>query len=103
MTSTVRVLRSPEEAAIVLDPIRLKLLENLEQPGSAASLSRVLNLPRQARSTAFSDQELDAVLAALGCAYDRAIVLAGNRAETATLTRRRDQLQPSNDPHHHRL
>ena len=47
MTSSVQVLRDPEQAAIVLDPIRLKLLENLEQPGSAASLSRVLNLPRQ--------------------------------------------------------
>jgi hypothetical protein len=38
-------------------------------------------------------------------AYDRAIALAGNTAETAYLIRRRDQLAPAREPHHpgHRL
>lgn len=47
MTSAVQVLRNPADAAIVLDPIRLKLLENLKEPQSAASLSRLLGIPRQ--------------------------------------------------------
>ena len=47
MATTIQVLRSAEEASIALDPIRQKLLSHLEQPGSAASLARVLNLPRQ--------------------------------------------------------
>ena len=47
MTSAVQILRNPEEAAIILDPVRLMLLENLDQPQSASSLSRVLNIPRQ--------------------------------------------------------
>jgi DNA-binding transcriptional ArsR family regulator len=47
VTSAVQILRNPEEAAIALDPVRLMLLENLDQPQSAASLSRVLKIPRQ--------------------------------------------------------
>ena len=47
MTASVQVLRNPADAAVVLDPIRLKLLENLTKPQSAASLSRLLDIPRQ--------------------------------------------------------
>ncbi len=48
MTAAVQILRNPEEAAIALDPIRLKLLEHLgDEPQSASSLSRVLHIPRQ--------------------------------------------------------
>ena len=47
VTSAVQVLRNPIDAAVVLDPIRLKLLENLTEPQSAASLSRLLDIPRQ--------------------------------------------------------
>lgn len=47
MTPAVQVLRNPADAAVVLDPIRLKLLENLTEPQSAASLSRRLDIPRQ--------------------------------------------------------
>ena len=47
MPASVQVLRNPADAAVVLDPIRLKLLENLTEPQSAASLSRLLDIPRQ--------------------------------------------------------
>lgn len=42
-----RLLRRPEEAAAVLDPMRIRLLRNLEFPASATSLARRLHLPRQ--------------------------------------------------------
>jgi len=41
------LLRSPEEAAAVLDPLRLRLLRHLEFPISASGLARRLRLPRQ--------------------------------------------------------
>lgn len=41
------VLRTPQEAAAVLDPLRLRLLRHLEFPISASGLARRLRLPRQ--------------------------------------------------------
>jgi len=41
------VIASLGQAAMLLDPLRLKLLEGLRQPDSAAGLARRLRLPRQ--------------------------------------------------------
>ncbi|MGQ0722858.1 MAG: winged helix-turn-helix domain-containing protein [Candidatus Eiseniibacteriota bacterium] len=42
-----RVLRSHAQAAVLLDPIRLRLLRHMEFPISASGLARRLHLPRQ--------------------------------------------------------
>ena len=44
---TLDVISSPERAAMMLDPLRLRLLEGLRLPDSAAGLARRLRLPRQ--------------------------------------------------------
>jgi DNA-binding transcriptional ArsR family regulator len=41
------VLRSHTQAAVLLDPLRLRLLRHMEFPISAAGLARRLHLPRQ--------------------------------------------------------
>lgn len=41
------VVSSPGRAAMLLDPLRLRLLEGLREPDSAAGLARRLRLPRQ--------------------------------------------------------
>jgi DNA-binding transcriptional ArsR family regulator len=41
------VISSPGRAAMLLDPLRLRLLEGLREPDSAAGLARRLRLPRQ--------------------------------------------------------
>jgi hypothetical protein len=41
------VIASAERAAVLLDPLRLRLLEQLREPDSAAGLARRLCLPRQ--------------------------------------------------------
>lgn len=41
------VVASPEAAALLLDPLRARILEELREPDSAASLARRLRLPRQ--------------------------------------------------------
>jgi DNA-binding transcriptional ArsR family regulator len=41
------VIASAERAAVLLDPLRLRLLEGLREPDSAAGLARRLRLPRQ--------------------------------------------------------
>lgn len=41
------VISSPSRAAMLLDPLRLRLLEGLREPDSAAGLARRLRLPRQ--------------------------------------------------------
>jgi len=41
------VISSPGRAAMLLDPLRLQLLEGLREPDSAAGLARRLRLPRQ--------------------------------------------------------
>ena len=44
---TLDVISSPGRAAMMLDPLRLRLLEGLRLPDSAAGLARRLRLPRQ--------------------------------------------------------
>ena len=44
---TLDVIASPGRAAMLLDPLRLRLLEGLREPDSAAGLARRLRLPRQ--------------------------------------------------------
>lgn len=44
---TLDVISSPGRAATLLDPLRLRLLEGLREPDSAAGLARRLRLPRQ--------------------------------------------------------
>jgi DNA-binding transcriptional ArsR family regulator len=44
---TLDVVSSPGRAAMLLDPLRLQLLEGLREPDSAAGLARRLRLPRQ--------------------------------------------------------
>lgn len=41
------LLRRPEDVAVLLRPPRIKLLEELQRPGSAAGLSRRMGIPRQ--------------------------------------------------------
>jgi len=43
----VEVIHDAERASIALQPIRLKILERLEQPSSPTSLSKTLGIPRQ--------------------------------------------------------
>jgi DNA-binding transcriptional ArsR family regulator len=45
--TTVEVIRDAAKAAALLDPMRLRLVEQLVEPGTAASLARQLGLPRQ--------------------------------------------------------
>jgi DNA-binding transcriptional ArsR family regulator len=45
--TTVEVIRDAERAAALLDPMRLRLVEQLVEPGTAASLARQLGFPRQ--------------------------------------------------------
>jgi DNA-binding transcriptional ArsR family regulator len=47
MTTIVDVIAAPERAAALLQPTRLLILERLDEPASAASLARALDLPRQ--------------------------------------------------------
>jgi DNA-binding transcriptional ArsR family regulator len=46
-TAELRMVESTEQAAVMLHPTRLLLLRELAEPGSAASLARRLELPRQ--------------------------------------------------------
>ena len=43
----VQILRDPDQAAALLQPTRLKMLEHLAEPASASTLARLLGLPRQ--------------------------------------------------------
>lgn len=47
MTVPIDVIEEPRRAHALLQDVRLDLLERLELPGSAAALSRQMNLPRQ--------------------------------------------------------
>lgn len=47
MTAAVHIVRDPAQAAALMDPARLALLERLHEPDSASGLARKLNLPRQ--------------------------------------------------------
>ncbi len=42
-----RTIEGPRQAAAILHPLRLRLLENLAEPDSAAGLARRMKLPRQ--------------------------------------------------------
>jgi DNA-binding transcriptional ArsR family regulator len=46
-TLPLQVIRHPDAAAAVLDPVRQKLLAHLREPDSATGLARRLRLPRQ--------------------------------------------------------
>ena len=43
----VEVIQSPQAAAAALDPVRARLLAELSEPASAATLAARLSLPRQ--------------------------------------------------------
>jgi DNA-binding transcriptional ArsR family regulator len=45
--SSVELVSGPQKAAALLHPLRLRLLEELRDPNSAAGLARRLDLPRQ--------------------------------------------------------
>jgi DNA-binding transcriptional ArsR family regulator len=47
MQSALAVVQSPEQAAALLDPVRLRVLELMREPESAAGVARALTLPRQ--------------------------------------------------------
>jgi DNA-binding transcriptional ArsR family regulator len=47
MTVEVDVIEDPRRAQVLLHEVRIELLEHLAEPGSAASLARRLDLPRQ--------------------------------------------------------
>lgn len=45
--ATLSMVQNPAQAAVLLDPLRLKMLERLAEPDSASGLARQLGLPRQ--------------------------------------------------------
>lgn len=45
--ATLQVINDPDRAAALLQPIRLRLVEHLSEPDSAAGLARKLGWPRQ--------------------------------------------------------
>jgi DNA-binding transcriptional ArsR family regulator len=45
--SLVQVIQSPEAAAVLFSPARMRILEELAEPDSAAGVARRLDLPRQ--------------------------------------------------------
>lgn len=47
IAAPARLIEAPRQAAALLDPLRLRLLENLAEPDSAAGLARRMKLPRQ--------------------------------------------------------
>jgi DNA-binding transcriptional ArsR family regulator len=47
LTNSLHILRDPESAAALLHPVRLRILRQLAEPGSAASVAREIGLPRQ--------------------------------------------------------
>lgn len=47
MQAALAVVQSPAQAAALLDPDRLRVLERMREPESAAGVARALTLPRQ--------------------------------------------------------
>src|SRR5271154_1392678 len=47
MPATLQIVQSPEKAGVLLQPGRLRLLEQLTEPDSAAGLARRMGVPRQ--------------------------------------------------------
>lgn len=46
-TAAVEMIHDPARAGVLLDPVRMSLLERLAEPDSAAGLGRKMKLPRQ--------------------------------------------------------
>ena len=47
MTADYAVVESTDQAATLMDPMRLQILAHLREPESAAGVARALGLPRQ--------------------------------------------------------
>ena len=47
MAATVQILQGTESAAALMNPIRMRILEQLSAPGSAAGVARQIGIPRQ--------------------------------------------------------
>ena len=47
MNAAFEVIEDTKQAQVLLHPARIALLERLDEPASAASLARALELPRQ--------------------------------------------------------
>ncbi|HET9252358.1 MAG TPA: helix-turn-helix domain-containing protein [Candidatus Eisenbacteria bacterium] len=47
MTTSLEVVRRADHAAVLMDPVRQRLLAHLAEPDSASGLARKLRLPRQ--------------------------------------------------------
>ncbi len=45
--AAVKIVDTPEQASALLNPLRLRMIDELSSPDSAAGLARKLNLPRQ--------------------------------------------------------
>jgi DNA-binding transcriptional ArsR family regulator len=58
----LEVVRTPRQAAALLDPTRRSLLERLAEPASAASLSRKMGLPRQRLNYHLRELERDGLV-----------------------------------------
>lgn len=63
LPAALQVIEDPVQAASVLNPIRLRLLNELIEPDSAAGLARRLNLPRQAVTYHVRQLEADGLVA----------------------------------------
>ena len=61
--AALQVIEDPAQAASVLNPIRLRLLNELIEPDSAAGLARRLKLPRQAVTYHVRQLEADGLVA----------------------------------------
>lgn len=46
-TAHLAPLHDAQQAAALLDPVRLRIMEHLQEPGSAAGVARQLRMPRQ--------------------------------------------------------
>ena len=47
MQQAVQVVDSAEQAAVLLEPVRLRILEALREPDSSVGVARALGMPRQ--------------------------------------------------------
>jgi len=64
--STVRIVDQPDQAATMLNPLRLRLLSELAQPDSATGLSRRIGLPRQQLNYHLRQLEAQGLLEVVG-------------------------------------
>ncbi|HYE79043.1 MAG TPA: helix-turn-helix domain-containing protein [bacterium] len=60
--TVVEVIRAPHRAAALLHPARLRILELLDTPNSAAGLARLLELPRQRVNYHLRELELEGLV-----------------------------------------